>query len=29
MEMLCLPAYSQAFQDIGDFVSSVEHKLRF
>ncbi len=27
--MLCLSAYSQGIQDVGYFVSSVEHKQRF
>ncbi len=29
IEMWCLSAYSQGIQDVGDFVSSVEHKRRF
>ncbi len=29
MKMLCLYAYPQGIQDVGDFVSSVEHKWRF
>ncbi len=29
MKMLCLFAYPQGIQDVGDFVSSVEHKQRF
>ncbi len=27
--MLCLFAYHKGIQDVGDFVSSVEHKCRF
>ncbi len=27
--MWCLSAYPQGIQDVGDFVSSVEHKQRF
>ncbi len=29
MTILCLSAYSKGIQDVGDFVSSVEHKRRF
>ncbi len=29
MKMWCLSAYPQDIQDVGDFVSSVEHKQRF
>ncbi len=29
MKMWCLSAYPQGIQDVGDFVSSVEHKQRF
>ncbi len=29
MKMLCLFAYPKGIQDVGDFVSSVEHKQRF
>ncbi len=29
MKMWCLSAYPQGIQDVGDFVSSVEHKRRF
>ncbi len=29
MKMWCLSAYLQGIQDVGDFVSLVEHKLRF
>ncbi len=29
MKMWCLSAYLQGIQDVGDFVSSVEHKQRF
>ncbi len=29
MKILCLSAYPQGIQDVGDFVSSVEHKQRF
>ncbi len=29
MKMLCLSAYPKDIQDVGDFVSSVEHKRRF
>ncbi len=29
MKMLCLSAYPQGIQDVGDFVSSVEHKQDF
>ncbi len=28
MKILCLSAYAKAIQDVGDFVSSVEHKRR-
>ncbi len=29
MKILCLFAYPQCIQDVGDFVSSAEHKQRF
>ncbi len=29
MKILCLYSYPQGIQDVGDFVSSVEHKQRF
>ncbi len=29
MKMWCSSAYPQGIQDVGDFVSSVEHKQRF
>ncbi len=29
MKSWCLSAYPQGIQDVDDFVSSVEHKLRF
>ncbi len=29
MKMWCLSAYPKGIQDVGDFVSSVEHKQRF
>ncbi len=29
IKILCLSAYPQGIQDVGDFVSSVEHKRRF
>ncbi len=29
MKMWCLSTYPQGIQDVGDFVSSVEHKQRF
>ncbi len=29
MKIWCLSAYHKGIQDVGDFVSSVEHKLRF
>ncbi len=29
MKIWCLSAYPQGIQDVGDFVSSVEHKQRF
>ncbi len=29
MKILCLSAHPQGIQDVGDFVSSVEHKRRF
>ncbi len=29
MKMWCLSVYPQGIQDVGDFVSSVEHKQRF
>ncbi len=29
MQILCLSAYPQGIQDVGDIVSSVEHKQRF
>ncbi len=29
MKMWCLSAYPQGIQDVGDFVSSIEHKRRF
>ncbi len=29
MKIVCLSAYPQGIQDVGDFVSSVEHKGRF
>ncbi len=29
MQIWCLSAYPQGIQDVGDFVSSVEHKQRF
>ncbi len=29
MKIVCLSAYPKGIQDVGDFISSVEHKQRF